>query len=99
MINLRNSPFLWIALMLLLSFWLNGMFALAMEWSLRNSLFALCCLFALLSLFRYSPSTQYRSSISVGLLIFAAGCIRMDAYRKEIYSGEVLEGSVYVEGA
>ncbi|MGB3078059.1 MAG: ComEC/Rec2 family competence protein, partial [Saprospiraceae bacterium] len=98
MINLRNSPFLWIALMLLISFrvaeWMgSGMH----EWSLL--LFWICCLIcAFVCTIRYLPRYQYISSISIGMLIFAAGVLRFNHFNKNQFPGPVPHEQLYLQG-
>lgn len=98
MINLRNSPFLWISLMLLLSFWICGKaFPQIQGWViiLLNGLCALC---AGVAMIRFAPKYQYQSSIVIGVLIFAGGILRLNEFRKDLYQGELISESVYLQG-
>jgi competence protein ComEC len=98
MINLRNSPFLWIALTLLFSYRVAGFIGpLSNHW-LILFIWSVCggCLF--LSLFKYNPRYQYLSSIVIGVLIFAAGMIRFSQFNKSHFPDGILTQPVDGEG-
>ncbi|MFZ1677499.1 MAG: ComEC/Rec2 family competence protein [Saprospiraceae bacterium] len=98
MINLRNSPFLWIALMLLISFRIAEWAGSGMkEW--LYSLLWICCLgSAFVCAIRYLPRYQFISSISIGILIFAAGVLRFNHFNKDQFPVQLPEEQMYLQG-
>jgi competence protein ComEC len=98
MINLRNSPFLWISLLLLLSYRVNLDLAGAFPVWLPTLLIGVCCICALLSMLKFNPGTQYKSSIAIGVLIVSAGSIRINEYVNATYHGKLQDESVFTQG-
>ncbi len=98
MINLRNSPFLWIALMLLMSFRIAGLTGPVIKEWFSILLWCCCGICCVLSLIKYLPRYQYISSIVIGVLIFAAGILRFGQFNKDLYPGKVLDQSTYLQG-
>lgn len=98
MINLRNSPFLWIALMLLISYCIAGWTGSGMkEW--LTTLLWFCCLgSAFVCTIRYLPRYQYISSISIGFLIFAAGVLRFNHFNQDQFPGPLPQEQMYLQG-
>ncbi len=47
---------------------------------------------------RYLPRYQYISSISIGILIFAAGVLRYHHFNKDQFPGPLPEGQTYLQG-
>lgn len=98
MINLRNSPFLGISILLLISFWSIEKIGLTVcrEVMLLIAGIYLLCSFG--SLVRFSPLHQYRSTLILGILIFSAGVLRISKFEKHLYPGDLINGSEYVQG-
>src|SRR5258706_4851319 len=97
MINLRNSPFLWFAIMLLISLRVADLIGpcnyltLVLLWGFSG----LCCL---LSLLKYLPQHQFVSSIVIGALIFVAGILRFGQFNKDVFAGNLSDQPVYLQG-
>ncbi|MEO6130651.1 MAG: ComEC/Rec2 family competence protein [Saprospiraceae bacterium] len=98
MINLRNSPFLWIAIMLLISFRTAEANRYLMNGWLAVVLWLLCGICCSLSVIRYPPSRQFISSIVIGVLIFVAGSIRFQQFNEDLFPGKVLNEAKYLQG-
>lgn len=98
MINLRNSPFLWFALMLLFSFRIAEFIGTSLEEGLTISLWCLCIIFCALSILRYLPQHQFISTIVIGALIFIAGILRFQQFNKDLYPAPLFDQPVFLHG-
>lgn len=98
MINLRNSPFLWISLLLLVSYRINLDLAGAFPAWLPPLLMVICFLCGGFAMLKFNPGSQYKSSIVIGALILSAGSIRINEYVKTTYKGSVQEESNFTQG-
>lgn len=98
MINLRNSPFLWLALLLLLSFGITHHYLPALPEKSINILICILMISAFYALRSNKPIHQYFSTLAIGVIIITIGVIRMNAYRSKIYDGNLLTHSIYIEG-
>lgn len=98
MINLRNSPFLWLALMLLISFrvaeW-GGSHLPGRSYLLLWVSTGIC---AMVCLIRYKPGHQIVSTVMIGALIFCAGLLRVDHFNNNYFPALMPDGAVYVQG-
>ena len=98
MINLRNSPFLWLALVLLLAFNLGLWFPLP-----RLPIFQVMTCFVILgclyvSLIKYNPNFKYLSTIAISLFVFLAGYWRLSQFEHELYPAPPLSSSMEMKG-
>ncbi len=84
--------------MLLLSYWSCGKAFPQVSGLVVTLLNCLCGLSAGAAVFRFAPKYQYQSSILIGVLIFASGILRFNEFRKELYKGELILESVYLQG-
>ncbi|HZV72021.1 MAG TPA: ComEC/Rec2 family competence protein [Saprospiraceae bacterium] len=98
MINLRNSPFLWLALMLLISFRMAESGDPEVKGWLLILLWSICGICCVLSLLRYVPKHQFITSVVIGALIFTAGLIRFSQFNKDQFPGNVLAEPIYLQG-
>lgn len=98
MINLRNSPFLWFALLLLLAFGLAQELGLKMTLS-NGFLFATICLASGIACIRkYNPGFQFISTIAIIVMIVSAGMFRSIHFKSAIYPAPPLDVSTKMEG-
>src|SRR5688572_2021991 len=98
MINFRNSPFLWVAIMLLMSFWLSAGLNMIFDSAWKFFLLMLCGASASLALLKYMPTYQYVSTLCIGMLIVVAGIFRQAQYTEQNYRGEKFAEAKYCEG-
>ncbi len=98
MINLRNSPFLWFALLLLLAFGLAQVLELKMNPLLGVFLATICLASGIVCIRKYNPGFQYISTIAITALIIAAGMLRIIQFKSTIYPAQPLETSVRMKG-
>lgn len=75
MINLRNSPFLWFALLLLVAFGLAQVLGLKMNQVNGIFLATICLTSGIVCIRKYNPGFQYISTIAITALIIAAGML------------------------
>ena len=57
-----------------------------------------CLICCFLCLVKYSPGSQYLSSIVIGVLICLAGILRFDKFNRDVYHGELLDQPVFLNG-
>ena len=98
MINLRNSPFLWFALLLLLAYSVPQFTPLDPDGTLMTALWVITLVCGTISLFKFKPGTQIRSTVAIGILIMAGGIIRVTCFVEEIFPKELLTSSVRMQG-
>src|SRR5688572_2605883 len=98
MINLRNSPFLWFALMLLMAFWINKELLSDFAGWQRILFISISAAAAFFAIMRFNPSNQYLSSILIGVLIFSAGNVRIQQFKKELYGDHLIYQSEFRQG-
>ena len=98
MINFRNSPFLWITFVLLLSYFLGKGIAIEFPVWLFSGMTATCLICAIAVVMKYSPGKRLYSSWLLLLLIFLSGIIRLNAFLKENYQSGILSHSIYTQG-
>ena len=98
MINLRNSPFLWLAFLLILSFSFGGQIEMfKLPWlTLLYSLTMLVCLYG--AMIRYDPTMKYLSTIAISLLVVMAGIWRLSQFHQELYPVPLMKKSWQMEG-
>jgi ComEC/Rec2-related protein len=98
MINLRNSPFLWLALLLILSFSLGGQMEIfKYPWLvLVYGLTMLACLYGAMT--KYDPSLKYLSTMAISLLVILAGLWRQSQFHQELYPAPIMKQSLQMEG-
>ncbi len=98
MINLRNSPFLWLALLLLIAYKLADYVNIFLPgWiSLLYTLAMLACIYG--SVLRYNPSRTYWSTFSISALVLMAGIWRGVEFRQELYPTPILSKPIYLDG-
>ncbi len=97
MIDLRNSPFLWLSFILLLAINAYG-YLDSLSADVRIVLFAGSFGFAIASLFQFAPRKQFWSTITIAILIFCAGLLRVDEFDKNLYPDTGMSASLYMEG-
>ncbi len=97
MINLRNSPFLWFAMLLILAFSLASIPGLIQE-SVIVVLWLICLVSCFISLLSYKPGKQLYSTIAIAALILAGGVIRHRWFTAEIFPHDVFEKSIRMQG-
>lgn len=98
MLNLRNSPFLWLALLLLFSIWVSSTFFRTITTASGIILLISFGLCSVLTVLRYKPDLQYLSTLAIAGLIMTGACWRVHDFQKEIFTGDPINGSVYMEG-
>lgn len=99
MINLRNSPFLWFALLLLLAYSIPQFIPFAPDDTLMTALWIIVLVCSLISLLKFKPGTQFRSTVAIGILILTGGMIRVTCFVEEIFPKELLPVSIRMQGA
>ncbi|MEP6645816.1 MAG: ComEC/Rec2 family competence protein [Saprospiraceae bacterium] len=98
MINLRNSPFLWLAIMLLISFRIGEKFAMTLSpWSIIP-MAILCMMCSTVCVIRYLPRRQFISTIGIASLIFFAGILRFQHFNKELFPDAPPKATFFVHG-
>ena len=103
MINLRNSPFLWLALILLAALGLGESIRITPHGLLFYICLALGVVGGMMCLLSYSPRFYYGSTIGLSLFIFCGGLIHQSAFTNHLYPAPVfnklhqMEGRVIVE--
>ncbi len=98
MINLRNSPFLWFALLLLLAITFGELTALNPGSLPTFLLWGICIICSILSVLRFKPGQQIRSTLAISLLILAAGVIRVNEFRTTLFPGTEISAPVRIQG-
>ncbi len=98
MINLRNSPFLWFALLLLLAYSVPQFIPMGSDDAVMTVLWVITLVCGTISLFKFKPGTQIRSTVAIGILIMAGGIIRVTCFVEEIFPKESLTSSVRMQG-
>ena len=98
MINLRNSPFLWFALLLLLAYSVPQFIPMGSDDAVMAVLWVITLVCGTISLFKFKPGTQIRSTVAIGILIMAGGIIRVTCFVEEIFPKELLTSSVRMQG-
>lgn len=98
MINLRNSPFFWCALLLLIGYGLARAFhSLPDQPTLLSfATFAICC--SLAAIIKFKPGTQIRSTWAIGLLIVSAGILRVITFTAAIFPEPIIGASIRMHG-
>lgn len=98
MINLRNSPFLWLALLLILSFTLEDLItSIPFNWlSFLIGLLMLASLYG--SVLKYNPAWKYFSTISISSFVFLSGIWRQQQFEREQFPDPLYVQSVWMEG-
>src|SRR5215207_1710502 len=98
MINLRNSPFLWLSLILLLSIRISGEINEEISHWIKMILIGICIASSLLTIRSYLPNFQYKSTLFICILILASGILRVNEFETNLYPTEKLPESVFMEG-
>ena len=98
MINLRNSPFLWFALLLLLAFGLAQVSGLKINTANGIFLATICLASGIVCLRKYNPGFQYISTIAITALIIAAGMLRIMQFKSTIYPAQPLDIAIRMKG-
>ncbi|MDZ4748920.1 MAG: ComEC/Rec2 family competence protein [Saprospiraceae bacterium] len=98
MINLRNSPFLWFALLLLVAFGITEFIPFEPHGVLMDSFWIISLVCGIICLFRFKPGNQILSTIAIGILIITGGMIRVTSFVEEIFPKELLTSSVSMQG-
>lgn len=98
MINLRNSPFLWLALLLLLAISSAELITLGPGTGPAILLWGICITCCILSVLRFKPGRQIISTLAISLLILAAGAIRVDVFRTTLFPGVEIPAPVRMQG-
>src|SRR5689334_11774039 len=98
MINLRNSPFLWLALVLILSYTLGDLVSkMNYGWFLfLSGLMMLACLYG--SVLKYNPSWKYLSTLSISCFVFLAGIWKQNQFEKELFPDALRSEATWMEG-
>jgi len=97
MINLRNSPFLWFALLLLLAFGTTGL-GDPQGGPKILGLALICAVSAGFGFIKYQPGRQIRSTLALGILIYTAGVIRVFQYETTTVPGLPLPQPAMMDG-
>ncbi|MEO5907319.1 MAG: ComEC/Rec2 family competence protein [Saprospiraceae bacterium] len=98
MINLRNSPFLWLSLILLFSIRISAQINNELpHWSVVI-LYAICIASSLLTIRSYLPNFQYKSTLFICILIISSGILRVNEFKKSLYPSGKMPESVFMEG-
>ncbi|MDQ3015366.1 MAG: competence protein ComEC family protein [Bacteroidota bacterium] len=97
MINLRNSPFLWLSFVLLSAICLSGHIP-EISWQVQIVLLSTCGITTIFSLLKYTPAKQYLSTIAIALLIFCAGLLRVNEFHQSLYPDDQITDSEYFDG-
>lgn len=98
MINLRNSPFLWLALLLLLAISTGELKALDPGPGPTLLLWGICIICCILSVLRFKPGRQIRSTLAISLLMLTAGVIRVHEFRTALFPGNEIPAPVRMQG-
>lgn len=98
MINLRNSPFLWLAFVLLLSTCVGDSLGIPQDFPLKILCAGLCIIASCLCILRYAPGRQYRSTLAILMMVFCAGMARIHDFKNVLYPGAPLEKAEYHTG-
>jgi ComEC/Rec2-related protein len=98
MINLRNSPFLWLAFLLIISFTLGDNLRI-FSYTWATALFAFMMLASLYgAILKYDPSLKYLSTISISCMVFLSGLWRQYQFHQELYPASILTKPILMEG-
>ena len=98
MINLRNSPFLWFSLLLLISFGIAQSTKLTSSFPVTLILWSVSLISSSLCLLKFSPGRQWISTLAIGFLLFSAGIFRIIHFKSEIFPADPIQGSMRMEG-
>ena len=98
MINLRNSPFLWFALLLLIAFGISAIAGYVIPAPLLMVCAGMVSAGALAGLMSYAPGTQVRSTIAISVMILSAALIRMHCFYTQLFPDPPLSSSLIMEG-
>lgn len=98
MINLRNSPFLWFALLLLLAYGLSSIHWPGTYHLPISILVGLTVISAGAGLWKYTPGSQAWSTLAIGLMIFSAGTIRLKCFNTTLFPHPLIESSQSMDG-
>jgi competence protein ComEC len=98
MINLRNSPFFWFALLLLLAFSLFESTGFFLAVHIRISLWIICLFTTFLAILKYKPGQQVKSTLAISVLLIAAGTLRVSEFKTSLYPAPLLSGSTQMAG-
>lgn len=96
MINLRNSPFLWLALLLLIPMVL-GADVMVPDRILYPSILLIGASMVG-AVLKFMPGKQVWATLCIALIILIAGMLRVNAYTKETFSGSLQKGSEFRQG-
>lgn len=98
MINLRNSPFLWLSLILLISIRISGEINGELSHGIKGILVVICFASSLMTIRSYLPNFQYKSTLFICTLIMASGILRVCEFETNLYPAMKLPESVFMEG-
>ena len=98
MINFRNSPFLWISLLLLLSYSIARKVFSNLQHDAIILFSILCGLCFFLSVCKYSPRFQFVTTFTIAVLIFSAAVVRLNKLNSLLYKGDLIEVSQFSQG-
>ena len=91
MINLKNSPFLWFALLLLFSFVIVDLTDYSATQIVVLALLILFLTCGATIFFRYKPGKQFISTLALSVCVITAGAIRHLLFEKENFPNQALE--------
>lgn len=98
MINLRNSPFLWFALLLLVAYGLISIHWSGIHLLPMSILVGLAVISAGAGLWKYTPGSQAWSTLAIGLMIFSAGTIRLKCFTTTLFPDPLILSSHSMDG-
>ncbi|HEY3387699.1 MAG TPA: ComEC/Rec2 family competence protein [Saprospiraceae bacterium] len=98
MINLRNSPFLWFAMLLLLAFGSVGIVNPPGNGLILLGLALICAISAGFGFIKYQPGRQIGSTLALGILIYSAGVLRIIQFETNTMPGQPLPQSTIMFG-
>ena len=99
MINLRNSPFLCFALILLLAYGIAQSTGLTLAWPIGFLLALACLAGTIFSIQKFNPGFQFISTIAITALMLAAGMIRILHFKDEIFPKDPLSIPIKMAGS
>ena len=98
MINLRNSPFLWFSLVLILAITTENLWPSPMSLWPRVAVYGLLLVALIVSLVRYLPGYQLWSTIAISGMVLLAGLQRMWQFTHETFPGLPMQRQVEIIG-
>jgi competence protein ComEC len=98
MINLRNSPFLWFALLLLLAYGISQATEIRLTPLSGLILMTICIVSGILCIRKYNPGFQFVSTISISVLIVSAGMLKSIHFKSSIYPAPHIDSSIRMQG-